>query len=209
MREIQTKKEIEKKETNRKTTLGIIMVLLMLLSTAGYALLNQSSNNTGSSSENQGNPNGQIVEFNGIKFIGQDNGLWKFEVTGAQSPFYSSYTPKEVEKIRVPTISLQELSQKPLYYSGNGLVFSEIYGNINPYVLRGQEACYQESGKNCTDDLPIKDCSNNFIIIRELNDESNETSKITREENCIFVNAKNSDILKSADALLFRILGIN
>ncbi len=242
MREIKTKEEIDKKETRRKTTLGVVLVVLLILSTAGYAILNRESSSQGPSSgsgSNSGNSNAQIINYNGLRFENQNNGLWKFEISGAQQPFYSSYTPAEVEKIKVPFISLQELANQPLYYSGNALAVSEIVSNIAPYILRTQEACYIESdisnstqnnsnssskpntinksgtsNGQCEGDLPVKNCSSNFLIIKELDDgddSGNKTieSRVTRKENCLFIESRDSEILKTTDALLFRILGIN
>jgi len=207
MRDIKTKEEIEKKETRRKTTLGIVLVMLLILSTAGYAILNRESSSQSASSSG-GNSNAQTIDYKGLKFESQENGLWKFEISGAQQAFYSSYTPAEVEHIKVPFVSLQELANQPIYYSGNVLAVSEIISNIAPYVLRAQEACYT-SNVSCTGDLPVKNCSANFLIIMEFNDSGNKTSRVTRNENCLFIESKDSEILKTTDALLFRILGIN
>ncbi|MEK6918978.1 MAG: hypothetical protein AABW73_02970 [Nanoarchaeota archaeon] len=209
MRELTSREEIEKKEKRNKTTLGIIMVLLMLLSTAGYALLNYQSTSTDTSSGTPiaSNPSGQIVEYNKIKFVGQESGLWLFEVQG--NTFYSSYTPEEVKHINVPFINIQAFSGQTVYYSGNILAAREILTNINPYIIRSQEACLQESNisnQKCEDNLPIKDCTNTFLVITEVGE--NETSRVTTDNKCIIIKSKDTELLKTADALLFRILGV-
>ena len=98
------------------------------------------------------------------------------------------------------------------------LAVSEIISNIAPYVLRTQEACYAElkdtnisnkPSEKCEGDLPTKNCSVNFLIIRDFDESENKTSRAARTENCLFIESRDSEILKTTDALLFRILGIN
>jgi len=211
MREIQTRDEIEKRENKNKTRIGMVLAILLLFSTVGYSLLNRDATSSSSSSSNnvQSNPTGQVVEFKNIKFEAQDSGLWKFDLQGAQTSFYTSYTPQDVANINLPAITLQELANQPLYYSGNTLFVSEIYTNIQPYVERVQEACLAGSEEECDENLPVKDCTSNFIVIRGPLGNSSSSPRVVKDNKCIIVNAGESQILKTADALLFRILGIN
>lgn len=206
-----SREEIERKEKRNKMVLGIILAALMLLSTAGYALLNYQSGNNSQNTDNFGSPNGQVIEYKGVKFVGQESGLWAFQIEG--NTFYSSYTPEEVKGIITPYITLQSLAGQTVYYSGDILAISEIISNINPYLLRSQEACLRQTNssqnddeKSCEPNLPVKNCDNNFIITEEV--EEGETSRITINNKCIIIKSKNTELLKSADALLFRILGI-
>ena len=65
-----------------------------------------------------------------------------------------------------------------------------------------QKACPEYV--NCTDeDLPTKTCEDNFIIIKEGN-----YSNIIQDENCVFIEGKQEDLVQIVDEFLFKILGI-
>lgn len=202
-----SKEEIAKKESRNKTVLGVILALLMVMSTAGYALLNQSASGSDTNTQGPtgGNPSGQVVEYNKVKFVGQESGLWAFTIEG--NTFYSTYTPQEVKHINVPFLNIQTLSGQTVYYPGNDLAISEIIGNINPFITRAQRACLKvEGNQTCEDNLPIKDCNSTFIIIKEADE--TETSRVITDNKCVIIRSKDTELLKTADALLFRILGI-
>jgi hypothetical protein len=97
---------------------------------------------------------------------------------------------------------LTQYSGKPLYiYSDNSEAESEIYINFYKVAERIQKACY--SGLNCTEDVPVKTCENNLIILQYSNN-----IKIEQKENCLFISAPEENILLATDKALFRIFGI-
>jgi len=176
MRKIITKQSETRKRKRNQLMIGAILVLVMGLSTIGYSL---SSGGTGDSSSS--------IIYNGIQFT-KSSGLWYAEINDLTFSF--SYNPKEVEKTETIVNSLNSYSEKPLYiYSENSNAITEIYRNLvysNRIVLRMQEACPE--GQTCTVDMPTKNCTNNFIIIKSANE-----SKITQTDNCVFKEGKTED----------------
>lgn len=192
MREIATKEKREKKETRSKTIIGLVLVALMVLSTAGFAFFSGSKDET------------KKVEENGIKFTLNENNLWSFKIQDFE--FLTQYTLKETENISVPVLaSVNSYSGKPLFFSGetSSIVKQEIIRNLQNFVPRAQDACINED--ECEGDLPIKNCSeSNVIIINE-----SEKIGITEEDNCVFIYAPDDEQARTADAFLFKILGIS
>jgi len=66
----------------------------------------------------------------------------------------------------------------------------------------GTDAIYVED--ECEDNLPIKNCvDDNIIIIQEA-----ENISITQEDRCVYIASPYRDQAKAADAFLFRIFGL-
>lgn len=193
VRKLLTKKEQQKKTQRNQILIGIILIGLMLLSTAGYALSGKESN-TGTSASK--------INYKGIDFI-QNSGYWQFQKDGLQ--YATRFNPQNTEGLKVlGFLKLEEYKSKPLYFVGenNDAIF-ELNRNLNDKALRVQKACL--SGENCTDNFPVKECSENIIILKEPRDESESVYRIN---NCVYVVANISEQVKYSDALLFKILGI-
>jgi hypothetical protein len=91
---------------------------------------------------------------------------------------------------------------KPLYFSSkNSAAYLELYRNLGQIAERFQGACLNETG--CEENLPIKDCSNNFIIIRESN-----ISNIFQDENCVFIEGNYENLTSLTDEFLFKAFNI-
>jgi len=116
--------------------------------------------------------------------------------------------PKDTENISVQiSKTVDEYYQKPVYFGVNSKSDiastgnNEILRNIYSFVERSDFSCLDE---NCTEDKPIKDCSvNNVIIFKESNE-----SVIKSEDNCIFLYSLTDEQERTADAFLFKILGL-
>src|SRR3989344_6115884 len=78
---------------------------------------------------------------------------------------------------------------------------AEVYVNLAQVAERVQEACIE--GGVCVEGLPIKTCSDNFIIIRE-----KEASSISQVDGCVYIESQKEELVKLADQFLFKILGI-
>lgn len=184
MRKIETKVQIEKREKRRQVVLSSVLVLLLVMSTAGWAI--NSFND--SSSEN-------VVEDLGIEFVSQ-NGVWLTNDFGGTFGFV--YLPSEVASVSTDVSkSMNSYMGKTLYYTRQSAGMSELFNNMQGFVLRFQEACVGE----CELDLPVKDCSVDSIIVFE---EGKETS-VYEDGNCIYIVG---DPVKGADKFLYEILGI-
>jgi len=186
MRKIVSREYIEKKQSRDRMIIGLVLISLMILSTAGYAFYSSDKKDI------------EKINYNGFEFV-RNNGFWDLEVSGQKFSF--QYLPNESFDIEINLQkSLADYTGKVLYFSEKSLGSQEILMNIGRYVERAQLACFEES---CEDDLPIKNCSDNFIIFRESN-----FSKIVNENNCVYIISNFEDQVRSSDAFLYKILGI-
>ena len=89
-------------------------------------------------------------------------------------------------------------------YSENSDAETEIYRNLfyqKSIVQRVQSACLE--GEECSGDLPIKTCEDNFVLIREgLED------KIFQNNNCVFIESAGENLTMLSDEFLFKLLKI-
>lgn len=192
MRSLVNKKN---KDKRNQLILGIFLIIIMVSSTLGYALLGRSED-TGSSK----------IEYNGIEFKQDNSGYWYSDIQGYE--FITQYNPEELENIEfISSLNVNNYQNQPLYFVGDiGQGSSEIIRNLaERFVLRIQEACI--NNESCEQDLPIKDCSTeNIIIINEISEE--EVENIYQEENCIFINSSSVNQTRYADKFLFNLMRI-
>ena len=193
MRRIVSAEDGAKKKKRNQIILGVSLALIMVLSTVGFALQG-GLGNSGTSDQISGNE----AEYNGFKFVNQ-NGLW---VLGN---FVFKYLPQQVEDIDSSSgIKLAANYQgKPAYvYSEDEGAEIEVGVNLGQLAQRVQRAC-PENVICKEENLPVKTCNDNFIIIKEAN-----TSRITQENNCVFIEGQKEQLTALADQFLFKILGI-
>ena len=188
IRNIESKKEIEKKQRKNRIIIGGILIFIMLGSTFGIIV-----DSFGSNSEVE------KTEYNGYKFV-YENGFWT--TTIGNYKFIFKYNPTQVEKIDSKLRDLNSYSAVPVYINSEDYISEvEIYRNLGNIVGRFQGACLEERG--CEENWPIKDCSSNFIIIRKANE-----SNIYQDENCVFIEGKEGNLTQLTDEFLFKIIGI-
>lgn len=180
MRKIQTPEEIEKSQKRTKIILSIFILLLLVLSTLGFAVLNNPSSSNPSTKED--NKLDNALEQN------------TFNINGQQLTF--SFTPQAASFVSVNiSKNINNYASQQVYISSdNQAVSSEIASTLGRFTSRLQEACYG----SCSLDLPEKTCQDNLIVIN-----SSEIRSVSQQDNCIFI----SDTL-SADAFLYKIFGI-
>lgn len=187
MRTLRSKQSDKKKQKRNQFIIGAILIFVMFGSVFGII----------ANSFGEDTTNNKIV-YNGLEFIEQ-NDFW-FTTIG-NTNFVFKHNPNEVPKINSSLDYFNKYSGQPLYiYSEDYLSETEIYRNFNQIVLRMQKACFEEE---CGEDLPIKTCEDNFIIIKEGN-----ITKIVQEENCVFIEGEKKDLTKLTDEFLFKILSI-
>lgn len=161
----------------------------MVLSTIGYAF----QGNTGST------PTTGELDYNGYKFLPQ-SGFWVLQL--GDFVFRFAYTPHQVKDIQGELKPLSEYSGKPLYISSDSsLAEGEIYANMDQIILRRQYACTE--GEECPEDFPVKNCDENFIVIREEN-----FTNVLQENNCVFILAPQDELVQATDAFLYKIIGV-
>jgi len=143
------------------------------------------------------------ITYKGYSFE-MENGIYTTQIENEKFSF--SENPEEVESLKKEvnlTKVLSNYAGKVLYVlSEDYSQFNEISRNLNPFVLRIQEACIE--GEKCVDEnLPTKTCEDNLIIIKEA-----ESNKIYENKNCVYIEGKIGDLSKLIDEFLFHQIGI-
>ena len=193
MRKIQTQAKIDRKRKRNNMILGVVLVGLLVLSTIGYSL---SGNFSGNNKE----------EFNGYEF--EQNGV--YWVLGLQEQeFFFQNLPQEVVDVSVfGFYDLNSYFDKVLYFVNfdkSNEAGQEILNNLGRYVLRWQEACLDLSSEEfeCDSNLPVKTCKDNLIIFESV---SGNATSVRKENSCVYISG---DLVKGADAFLYKLLGIS
>jgi len=193
MKKIISREELAKKTSRNQFIVGMVLVALMLLSTLGYALTGRSDTQTI-----------KKAEYKGISFT-KTNDYWGFNSNSYD--FITRYYPEETKSLSVSNkMLISDFAGKPLYLASDiGQPNPEITRNLNTIVLRMQNACL--SKENCTGDYPIKDCSQDNVIILKIPIE-NEKERVFQNEKCVFITASEENQTMYSDAFLFSALGI-
>jgi hypothetical protein len=189
MKNIETREIIEKKERRNKRIISIAIGVIMLLSTAGYAIVSMEKTDT------SGNVK---TTYNGLNFL-KENEVWKTNINGKEFSF--NYLPQDTANLSIK-INWQDYRGKPLYFTDSGEAEAKIATNLQGIAERFQQVCLKEKrADKCEGNLPEKNCSSNIIVIKE-----NETREIYQQGNCTFIIS--NDTLRDSDAFLYKILGI-
>ena len=193
MKKIETKEQKQKRKRLNQIFIGGVMILLLVLSTAGFALLNKDDDST----------NQQInqKEVNGFNFIKQDN-MWITEINEKTHVFF--FLPEELNEIEINiTKTVLDYINRPLYVMHNANQIQQIQYNLYPeYLLRINSACIEN--EECEEEnIPVKNCSSDNIII--FKSEENNITKVYQKENCIYIEG---DLTKGTDKFLYKILGV-
>jgi len=189
MRKIISKKKNPNKLNKNQLIVGLALVFLMLISIAGFGF------------NNSGQENSEKIIYNGFEFQKNDD-YWVLQIEG--NVFVFKNNPEQTEEIVNSEKNLEKINNylnKPLYiYSKDALAKQEIINSVSRFVLRTSNACPE--GKVCEEDWPVKNCSNNFIII------SYGDEKISQQEGCVFIQGSEENLLKVVDEFIFNVLGI-
>src|SRR3990172_3551607 len=138
IRKIEPKEESERKRKRNTLVLSVIMISLLLFSTAGYSIISSVEDNSQTSSNN-------LVENVG--------GSWIINYGGETISLSNS--PESGQNVSISFFgSLQNYNGKTLYVAAKDADFYEIYNALSGYADRVQQACYGD----CTKNLPEKDC---------------------------------------------------
>lgn len=183
-----TREERERKETRSKLIIGLILVGVMVLSTAGYAFYNTKKEEV------------KRIEYRGVEFVLEEDGLWHFNIQ--EQEFSTFYNPRETENISsLMFMSFQNYAGKVLYFSSDSERegIEEIIRNIRGFILRTQYVCLDE----CEGEWAVKTCEDNVVIIKEVGE-----NLIRQENSCIYILASEGEVMRVSDAFIFKILGI-
>ena len=191
MRKILTRTERERKGARNRVIIGLALVAIMVLGTLGYTFYWQTEEEE------------TRINYNGVEFVLNENSLWEFKVQDFE--FLTQYNPEDTENISTPIfVTVNNYAGKPLFFVGGGTGKQEIARNLWDFILRENDACIKGYEALCEDDAPMKECSeDNIVIFKEGN-----FTEITQEDNCIFILSSYNEQVRATDALLFKMLGI-
>ena len=159
MRRIQSGKEIESKKQRRARIFTIVMLLILLASSAGYAFL--SNPNDSKTTKGQGDS-----EQLGVNVGGQYVYLINSKNKSAEVPVKMN-------------LILGDYSGKKVYVvANNSAVSNEISSTIGRYSNGVGNACYG----SCSENLPEKTCKDMLIVWKPA-----EQNKVYQNESCIFI----------------------
>lgn len=152
----------ERKRKQQKTIryLSIFMLIILGLSSAGYAFFaNPSSGSTNDQTQNNGNQ-------------------WTIKLGNYQLVLSSS--PENAKKIPMNiSVTANSYSGQSVYIaSENEAVYERVYSALAQYSGKVQKACYG----SCTEDLPEKTCADNLIVWR-----NSAVNKVYQQDKCIFI----------------------
>ncbi|MBS3090449.1 hypothetical protein J4433_01630 [Candidatus Pacearchaeota archaeon] len=203
MKRIETKAEREKKQRRNQIVVGVILVAIMVLSTAGYSIMDRSAR------QQQGR--GERKQYNNFEFA-SSGGLWQLQ--NQNFGLVVRYLPQDVENISYSAKLSQNLfSGREIYFVAlndeTKIAANEIARNLP--ALRVQLACLEEQANlaECAD-LPVKTCWDILIVINEkkFNNATLVNEGIYQDENCIYIDSTAKNLIRAADRLLFGIYGI-
>jgi hypothetical protein len=188
MRKINSSQDKIRKQKRNQIIFGILLVIIMVFSTLGYAF------GGGESSEEEGV---ERIDYNG-KYFFEYGSAW---ISEEEPRIFLTNNPQNVSQEFFFVNGIDSYEDQPLYISYNESFSSFfIYDNLSPIALRMQQACLE---KGCKEELPVKNCSNNFIIIEEYLE-----SSVVQEENCVFIKGNSEDLSKLVDSFILEIFGI-
>jgi hypothetical protein len=183
-----SRSERERKTKKKQIIIGVSLAFLMMLSVLGFALQGGSGNQEDENSSDK-------VIYNGFEFT-YINGFW---VVGN---FAFRYNPQQVEDISFGLKDAAFYQGFPAYiYSENDEAETEAGRNLRLIAQRVQNACIES--EICSGNSPVKTCEDNLIIIRE-----NNISSIRQENNCVYIEGPEEELLELVDQFLFKILEI-
>ena len=189
MRKIETEAIREKRAKRNKIIISIAMVLLIGLSSLGYAIM----------SRDDGEQTNNDAIYGGLKFI-QSNGYWTTAVNS--KIFYFNSLPQEVENVSIiGNYSFENYYEKPVYIVNSNSAVNGLMYSLQNIALRVQDACI--AGEKCSNpDFPTKTCDDNVIIFSSSN--SNLT-KVEQNKSCIYIYG---NFFEGTDKLVYRMLNV-
>lgn len=182
-----------KKWYKSKTFMGWFIIIVMVASTIGFALIQGTGQKT---SER---------EYKGFKFYQQQGG-WNTRINNQRFSF--RYLPEELENISIGIINTGTnriyIIYDPLDEELNRDYFYRRVGGILMYMdITPQLAC--DKDENCPN-IPIRNCkdSSSMIYLKLSNE-----SKTYNEDNCLVIEAEdNIELDRISERIMYKLLGI-
>lgn len=190
MRKIQTAEEIEKKKKRNNLILAIIMILLIGISSLGYAVMSREDKTQSTNS----------AVYGGLQFVKSNTGYWATEIN--ERTLYFNSLPSEIENVSITgNYSFENYYQQPVYIINSNPAVGILSYALENIALRVQEACIE--GEKCLNaELPVKTCEDNLIVFKNAN---LNITKVTTNKKCVFIEG---NFFEGADKLVYRMLNI-
>lgn len=183
MKAIQTEEQREKSRKRNTQIIGIVLAVLMLGSTLGYAFSMFFSSRAAQPIplNNTVQPNQPIViTYNGLSFA-----------------LLSTMQDISVVPVNM-TRRVSDYGGATLFIvSEDDVATQELAGVLTNYAGRVQKACY---GPCASEDLPEKTCADNLIVVRP-----SVSRGVSQQQNCIFIEGD----VKAVDAFLYRLFRLS
>ena len=188
IKKIETQEDKDKKAQRNKLIIGIVLVVLIGLSSMGYAIMSRND-----SSQQQ-----SAFSYAGLTFV-QSNGIWATTING--KTVYFNSLPNETENVSITgNFSFSDYANQVVYFVNENPAANGIYSSLQDIATRMQETCL--SGMNCTNpSLPIKNCTSNVIVFTN----QQSATRVYKQQNCVFIEG---DFFKGADRFLYRLYNI-
>lgn len=187
IRKIETHEESEKKRKRNTLMLSIIMIGILLFSTAGYFTFK--GNEDGGSETKYENPT-------------STGDYWVLNYGGAKLRFSSS--PESAKNVSILfSKTMEDYYGKTIYVASESeLTSDEIISTLGRFTARTQKACYG----NCTKNLPERKCGLNetMIVVGANSIDLTEKGKVYEANNCVFIEGG----IIQVDAFLYRLFGV-
>lgn len=182
MQSILEKDDVEEKRKRSVRYVSIFLLLIMVVSSLGYAFF---SNPDIESGESEG-ANADFFE---------DQGYWAAKFNSDVIHFSNS--KEDIKGIEVlMNKSLNDYYQQTIYADDNQALLQELSLSLGKYASI-QPGCLGKCEKN----IPEKNCSSNFILWNS----SIIENKVKQEEKCIIIEGD----LKAVDAFLYKLFGLS
>jgi hypothetical protein len=185
-----------RKKRDYKKAMGWFIIVVMVLSVAG--IIGSGLGGGGSS------PELEYRDYNGYRIY--ESGLQsQVDISGRSYTF--QYPPWLLEEINLPINVLTWLSKEKIYLGYNpedNVTFDgqiQLFGSIL-YInnILPQQACTQDRGCG---DIPIINCENDGVIFL-----SSTENVITKDNNCLILQADNQEIQRFTERLMYGFLGV-
>lgn len=195
IKKLQSRKEQEKKHKKQQRWLGIGLIFIMFGSVFGVVVAFFSTQD----------PNEPVQET----YLGYDlnQGAGFYILTVGNNNIYLNTDPNNFNSLDY-SINISKMVTmfvgNPLYIdSSDSYSYQTLEQNLFTYANRIVAACIDEL--DCSNDnLPIKTCEDNIIIVKESSE-----NKIYEDNNCIYIEGNYEDVTALTDIFLLRVFGIN
>ena len=182
---------------NKKTWIGLLIVIIMVSSSAGIMLSRDNDNN---------------VKYNGYTFTRANSG-WILNTDGKEMIF--NFHPLDVEEIPIEDKVIDRLDVVQAYLTfevGKKLQYIDMIRFEFITAMQDNFETYIESGVlNKTDayDFPIIDCINATKDIPVIKFVFANETKVYVDGNCIIAEAQSElDFLAITEKILYKLLGV-